>query len=59
MLPVAIIRNIRGFLGKAQIRGVEVPAFNQVLTALAIEEQDALRQAEQAPAGGASESKEE
>lgn len=38
MLSPAIIGNIRSFLERVQLTGKEVPAFNQVMTALAVEE---------------------
>lgn len=38
MLNPAIIGNIRSFLERVQLTGKEVPAFNQVLMALAVEE---------------------
>ena len=38
MLSPPIIGNIRSFLERVQLTGKEVPAFNQVMTALAVEE---------------------
>jgi hypothetical protein len=38
MLNAAIIGNIRSFLERVQLTGKEVPAFNQVMMALAVEE---------------------
>jgi hypothetical protein len=40
MMTPQIIGNIRGFLSRATLRGEEVPAFNQVMTALAMEENE-------------------
>lgn len=40
MLTPQLIANIRGFLARASLKGEEVPAFNQIMNALAIEENE-------------------
>lgn len=40
MLTLQLIANMRGFLARSTMRGEEVPAFNQIMTALAMEEQE-------------------
>lgn len=42
MLTVPIINNIRLFLDRVQLHGREVSAFNEVIEALAVEEQYTL-----------------
>lgn len=38
MLNPMVINNLRAFLERTQLTGKEVPAFNQVMMALAVEE---------------------
>lgn len=48
MLNPQVLNNIRAFMARVQLTGNEVPAFNQAMTALAIEEQDFIRTSETA-----------
>jgi hypothetical protein len=49
MLTPAIIANVRAFMQRVPLKGEEVPAYNEIMAALATEEQLLTRPLTEAP----------